>query len=254
MRVTSIPLRALPAPDPIRPDHHLKAAEGLLRAKGYEPKDHVILGENVASYLANLSPYTKHKLRGREPQDLLHVLESYCPERFARKIVRDLAVGGSDGEVFDHLQKLDRGLQAKAREVVERSGPNSLIAVAGGVNRGRFGLGSDVDALTNGKRPWFWKTDCSKVHISEVRPKDWTQQLGFFSGARVVQAELLANCGGIFTNAFILGLESKGYKVRLEAGDVKVERPVGPIRRPVEPQDRGRPIPFSLSTVKDFFS
>ena len=100
-----------------------KAGE-LLEARGIPQQDHVLLQENVATYLANGAEKTGY--------------------RFNLKMVRDLDHPYRDQDVFGHVDELQKSLMDNlaAIPVIPHH-----VYVNGSFARGRLGVNSDLDTL-----------------------------------------------------------------------------------------------------------
>ena len=105
-------------------DLPLKRAERRMAEAGIPVDDHLILRENLATYLSR-------------PESLSN--------RWEGKASRDLKAGYADADVFQRLHDLQDGL----REVAEIVGPEATFWVAGGVSKGRAGAASDLDCLVD---------------------------------------------------------------------------------------------------------
>lgn len=116
--------RSASGPVPSFSDPYWDLAAGKLTEKGISQTDHVLLQENVATYLANGA--------------------SHEGSRFNLKMQRDLSQPYKDQEVFAHVDELQQSLvdNLAAIPVTPRQ-----VYVNGSFARGRLGVNSDLDAL-----------------------------------------------------------------------------------------------------------
>jgi predicted nucleotidyltransferase len=111
-----------------RPSHWQTAAK-LLEERKLKPEEHVLLQENLATYLTHLD--------GVEEGDNPH-------SRWTIKMQRDLEKPYSDAEVLSHVDDLQSDLKNRLAEMPVYP---SQVYVTGSFMRGRLGDNSDLDAF-----------------------------------------------------------------------------------------------------------
>lgn len=104
-------------------DRHWARSGELLKSRGIPAKDHVLLQENVATFLTHLDE-----------------MES---SRWREKIDRDLAKPYTDGQVLHHVDELQNQL---IDLVSHMPSPPSKVWLTGSFTKGRLGPHSDLDA------------------------------------------------------------------------------------------------------------
>lgn len=214
-------------------DPHWDAAGRLLQSRGVPLRDHVLLRENLATYLTHLDQVDV------SPQALVSP-GGWRSERWTQKLERDLARPYTDEQVWSHVNKLDAELRSTLQSLVvgmERPYPLKVY-VQGSLMRGRLGQNSDLDGqletrhplvLQRGREAFLAQAEdgIQLVPLSAERPL-FNAGMRILGGARQeLSAEDVIYHEGRLSELYRERLEEKGLRLSDGVDGVQVER-VGP--------------------------
>ncbi len=218
----------------------------MMEMRNIPRRDHVIMQENLATYLYQVDP------QADRPQQLSERFESEN-SRWSFKAERELAQPYSDRQVLEHLGHLEERL----RPFVVGAYPANRWVVCGSVAKGRAGANSDLDAFVQAAFTkeqverlrslpgWtvsvFLKRDRTgpsdpNLHHGTAHTKEnqvevvfatermWDRQFEVNDATFEMEAERLSQAGSLRT-VFREAFEAKGYKIhQADDGSVIVER------------------------------
>jgi hypothetical protein len=135
-------------------DPHLALAGRLLDQAQLDRGQHVLLAENLATYLSHqVSRKRAVELQSAAPEDLLPALRQskWRNARWITKIERDLQAPYSDGEVWRSLDGLQGRMLDYVSYVRDAAGHQAPMTIyfTGSMAKGRMGANSDVDAYAD---------------------------------------------------------------------------------------------------------
>lgn len=130
-------------------DRHWDVAGKLLERHSIPREQHVLLRENVATYLVHFPDEFVGKLDRAEAEPKNGFAVGRKEWRWAQKLVRDLEKPYTDTEVQDRVGKMDEELKQVAAELMQHAG--RTIHLTGSAVKGRLGGHSDLDAVVEGK-------------------------------------------------------------------------------------------------------
>lgn len=109
---------------------------------------HVVLRENVATYLLHLPDEFVGKLEAGEVETRKAYAAGRETWRWADKMVTDLEKPYTDSEVQERVRQMDEELKVAAQELMQHAG--RTIHLVGSAVKGRLGGHSDLDAVAQG--------------------------------------------------------------------------------------------------------
>ena len=237
-------------------DPHWSLAGRLLDAHDVPREQHLLLRENLATYLSQVMPADDARSLDRSSanvtaQELLQDLASsrWASERWTAKIERDLHAPYTDQEVVTHLADLDRQLAESCERILaSATAPFPLrLYVAGSLAKGRFGARSDADVMVAVPDPGA-RTAAHREFLDQredgisLSPLPAANQ-GFqdfvlmMAGPRIEVADASTRLPGARTlqDAYAGVLERKGLRLSQDDdGHVQVERISSPPSRSPE--------------------
>lgn len=222
-----------------------RVAARLLEASALCPADHVILRENIATYLTQFRPEFVDALVDTPTSSLVSAVQRGFAERdcwrWTDKLRRDLENPYTDNQTFALVRDFDVQFKARVQNVLDRlpAGFPCKIYIVGGLAQRRFGANSDVDGMTNApaeilgpQRPF----SNERVHLTA---QDGAPTLAAFGTHLEVDANAVVRNGNTLQTLVMEGLKSKGYQIETTAGgDVHIRPPQHSPLREREPIPR----------------
>jgi len=207
----------------------------LMDARDVRREGHVLLQENLASYLAQMPRDFVDDL-GRERAEGLDfaVRRGFAlgEARWTRKIMRDLEQPYDDAQVFHHATALNSELSHKAADTLRAAQgrwPCDLY-LAGSLVKGRFGANSDLDALceADGRvADAMTPFPSGEVHVQYLDQGDARRHDSYLSafGPNVhLAAEQAAGGPHLLEGILSDALARRGLRVERDGDAVLVER------------------------------
>ncbi|MEW6281121.1 MAG: hypothetical protein AB1758_21080 [Candidatus Eremiobacterota bacterium] len=198
---------------------------------------HLILQENLASYLVEMPDAYLDRLESASPDTLNGRIRSgyaWGQKRWVDKVLRDLEKPYTDAQVAERVEELDADLKRLARELMEHAGRR--IYVTGSILQGRLGAHSDLDVVCESEayRPTAASSGVSAQHVGTASLDFYLRSFGTY--ASVDPAEVLQR--DVVAALWESRLEAKGFQVERQAGRWNIQRHQVPERRPEPKAER----------------
>lgn len=253
-------------------DPHWDLAGRVLETRGIPLGEHVLLRENVATYLSQMMPGRDARTLAEAthhgtPDELTRGLASsrWSSERWTAKLERDLHAPYDDTEVMAHLATLDRELtESGERILAAATAPFPMrLYVAGSLAKGRFGARSDADVMVGVTNEQARAAACQEflaqredgISLTPLPRGNESFQdfVLMMAGPRieVPQADTALLQGHVLQDAYAGVLERKGLRMSQVDGQVLVERVSShPPRTPEVPHPVARALVNRVWTEK----
>lgn len=124
-------------------------ADKILEEKNLNDENHMLLKENIATFIINGMTPGNIKVLSQEPKINTSFISCYFENsRWMKKIDRDLKNPYKDSDVLKHIKEVDQSLKDTIDTInKESTGFPKNIYVIGSFAKGRFGTSSDLDLL-----------------------------------------------------------------------------------------------------------
>jgi hypothetical protein len=129
-------------------DRHWDIAGRLMERHSIPTERHMLLRENVATYLLHLPDEFVGKLEAGEVETRKAYAAGRETWRWADKMVTDLEKPYTDSEVKERVGQMDEELKVVAQQLMQHAGRK--IHLVGSAVKGRLGGHSDLDAVAEG--------------------------------------------------------------------------------------------------------
>ncbi len=218
-------------------------ASKILDALQLSSDDHVVMRENLATYMAQLKPDFVERLGSKSGQDLLGSLRGAYANgamRWGRKIERDVEKPYTDDQVLERLRSLQTELRDKVENIVASGNSYpSEVYVVGSLSQGRLAGGSDLDALWQAKDPDPWGRHDGDVHIQYTGGDNVSHMMWWNAFEKKLPIAVSdVQHGQPLVDLYRTVMAQKGYEVKVSGEHLQVHQQA-PVDRTPEKEIRG---------------